>query len=90
MQLPHPLPAWRAEAAEVFASVPARWLKVHVRGEDQGAAPGANVVLAGGDAAGLVAAVSRHLLGGGRRGGQYCDRARRHREAERVAQFRHP
>lgn len=53
----------RSEIASVFAELPAGWLKVHVRGPDQDAADGADVALAGDDAAGLLAAVSKHLLG---------------------------
>jgi excisionase family DNA binding protein len=55
--------AARSEITAVFAELPAGWLKVHVRGEDQDAAAGADVALAGGDAAGLLAAVAGHLLG---------------------------
>lgn len=55
--------AARSEIAAVFGELPPGWLKAHVRGPDQDAADGADVALAGDDAAGLLAAVSRHLMG---------------------------
>ena len=56
--------AARSEIEDVFRHRPAGWLRVHVRGDDQEPAAGADVAMAGDDLTGLLGAVAKHLLGG--------------------------